>query len=279
MALAETPTPGVEDQAPATAQQTVAEVTPLSRFTGMIELRPTWNVAEGKLGTENTIDVGYQFTERFSMDYNQYFNTNVSDPTGAVGDLGAYAHDGFLRAKLKNVWQSASKDLSLQYESRLYLPTFAARRDAGMVAALRNYFSLVMPVNSWLTVTLQEIPILYGFNRAGTYGKAPGEPGSANAIFENRVYLIGTFQIAKGISFDLPIMAWATRHRDFLAGATNNSAWSYMLMMWPELDFSVDENSVLGVSFYTDNLLNGNVFGGDGGFAKGFMQFVYRVTL
>lgn len=238
------------------------------RFTGMIELRPSWNPAGNEFHTEDTLDLGYDFSPGFSLDYNQYVNTNLSNPR--TGGFGLEPQDGFLRARFRNVWQNVRKDLTFEIEERLYLPTNAAKRDAGMIAALRSVFSLIKQVTPKFTLIAQEIPIIYGFDRSGT-------ANGPNPAFENRLYLIASYDITPKLNFSFPLLLWATAQRRFgpTAVSADTSRWTYMAMIWPELTVAVAPQTFLGVSYYSGNFVDGF----EKGLTDGVTQLVLRQTL
>ncbi len=253
------------------------------KFTGMIELRPSWNPAGNDFHTENTLDLGYNFSPNFSMDYNQYINTNLSKANTA--GIGVDPQDGFLRARFKNVWQNVKKDLTIEIEERLYMPTQASKRDVGMIVALRNYMTVIKQFTPKFSLIVQEIPIIYGFDRSGTTKVEPpakvGDPAKVthtpNAAFENRLYLIASYDITPTVNFSFPLMLWATAQRRFGPTAVSPSAsrWAYMAMIWPELNVAVGPQTFVGVSYYSGNFLDGF----KKGLSDGVTQLILRQTL
>lgn len=103
---------------------------------GSIDIRPSIDFGTQQVRTENTLDIGYQFTANTAIDYTQYFNAIITPQPGGpfVGD------DGFLRGRFNNIWKNVSGDLSFGMEERLYLLA-PSRANAGMITAFRTHFS------------------------------------------------------------------------------------------------------------------------------------------
>jgi hypothetical protein len=259
---------------------------PRGQVTGALEVRPSFS--ETSSYTQDTAELGYRFSPNFSMDYTQYFNTSLIpgyNGTGVDGNLGMKFADGFLRARFNNVWQNAAKDLSLGFETRLYFPTNPDARNAGYIAGMRNYATLTKTFGPQFSITLQEIPIVYGFDRAGTYSMRDGKlSGSANPVFENRVYLIPSFNITKKLAFSFPILLNMTRNRAFDSIAANNDRWTFVLWTWPEITYAIAAKTTLGLAFMSENLATDNLsqlaLGGPmGGISQGSTQFILRQDL
>ncbi|MEZ4749605.1 MAG: hypothetical protein R3B54_02950 [Bdellovibrionota bacterium] len=85
--------------------------------------------------------------------------------------------------------------------------------------------------------------------------------------------MIGDVTLAKGLTLSLPLMFHQTRHRSYQAGAKNNDSWSLFLWTWPELLYSVTEKTAVGLSYYSDNLLEAD------GLAKGVAQVTLQAKL
>ncbi len=279
-------------QAPASTAQSVetAQVTTTdSAFSASIEVRPSVSVEEvgapeaaksnmPKYTTENTLDLGYQINSKVSAGYRQGFDTNVMSFGEAGGRVNPTIGDTILRAKIKDIWSSG--DTSLSYEPRLYLPLAQKLQDAGSVATIRNYVVLSQKVNSTVTVSLMEIPIFHVYNQSGTTtdGKA-----KANAVLENRVYLLTSVSITENLSLDLPLMVNSVRSANY-AGAENNGRLEHKLWMYPELDYAIDKTWTVGAAYYSGNLLSyagGDLMGVDlsNGLSGGTAQLVVRASL
>jgi hypothetical protein len=272
--------PGAEAIEADTGSLQQAVQPPATRVTGALELRPS--VSRDKTYTQNTIELGYKFNPNLSIGYTQYFETNFFD--GQTQGLGLIGNDGFLRLKLANVWESAAKDLSLGFETRVYMPTYPDRAAQGYLGMWRNYATLTWKPTSRFSVTMQEIPIVYAFDRPGTYA-ADGTPkGSANAIFENRIYIIPAFDITQKLSLSFPILLNMMRHRNFDVAAGHNDNWSFVLWTWPEITYAIAPKSTLGLAFMSENLMTDNLgsfaLGGkSGGISTGSTQLILRQDL
>ncbi len=276
--------PGLESvEADSGSLQTAVQA-PASKFTGALEVRPSFS--ETASYTQDTAELGYQFSPNFSIGYTQYFMTNLIpgyNGTGIDRDLGMKFNDGFLRAKLANVWQNAAKDLSLGFESRVYLPTHPDARNAGYIAGMRNYVTITKSFGPTFSLMLQEIPIIYGFDRPGTYAK-DGKAIAANPVFENRVYLIPSFNITSKLAFAFPILLNMTRNRNFDVGAANNDRWTFVLWTWPEITYAISPKTTLGMAFMSENLAKDDLSqlalgGPTGGVSQGSTQFILRQDL
>lgn len=256
-----------------TTQEAVNVPSP-SGITGFVELRPSWTTSNNEFHTENTLNLGYRISPDVSVDFEQYFNTNLDDPTGQVTGVGLIGTGGFLRARFRNVWTNVSRDLSFNYEGRIYLPTDDAWSNAGVVTAMRNYFGLSYTAAPGVTLTIQEVPIVFASSRAGT-------GTDANPAFENRVYLIGSFDITDNLNFTVPVMVHATLSRNYAPAGDASGAWGFTVWTWPELTFAVADKTSVGLSYYSGNLIQSdftdtNFFGPDGGFTKGIAQVVFH---
>jgi len=241
---------------------------------GEIQLRPSWQSSNNTFHTENILNLGYKFTPRFNMDYVQYFNTNLADPSyqsAVVGD------DGFLRARLSKIYESRQQDITLDYETRVYMPTNPARRAAGMITAWRNYATFTKKFSPTFSLITQVIPIVYAF-------EVSGRNGAANPVFDSRLYIIASWDITSKINFEFPLMVWATRYQRHAIGAVHNDLWGYTAVIWPTVMYSFSPKTQVGVSYYSgslikDDLSSGSIFGADGGLTQGVTQLVFRQTL
>lgn len=241
---------------------------------GELQLRPSFGYGIGQTKSENIATLGVKLGADTSLDYTQYFNMNVSDPTGSTSG-GLVGDDGFLRFRLRNVWKNVAGDLSLDYESRLYMPTNYARIPSGFQTMWRNYVSLTKKITSKVAITVQEIPIFYGFNRAGDTGDGIRRP-SSSTVFENRVYIIPSWDITSKLNFSLPILLGMS-FKHSIPGALDRS---YLAMIWPELMYQVGPKTSIGLSYYSESFVNAqNVVDVSAGLATGTGQLVFAQTL
>lgn len=233
------------------------------QLTGGVDIRPSIApYGDAQLFTENTIDIGYKFNDKFSIGYLQGFYTNLHNHS----DTPFYFDVGFLKASVSNLFVSEDESLSLSYSTRLYTPTRASSREAGFITANRHYFTLSKKFSDNFSLHGSQVTVLYVYDRAGN-------GSSAYPVVENRFYLIGDITLAKGLSLSLPIFFHQTRHRSYQAGAKNNDAWSFFVWTWPELLYSLSPKTSVGVAYYSDNLLEAD------GFAKGVAQITLQAKL
>lgn len=245
-------------------------------ITGTVDIRPSHYV--DTLRTENYLDLGYK-TGNHHFIIEQDFNTNLYNPSSTTGYSGADVEirDTFLRYKYNNVWESDDKVFSLSYELRPFLPTFKSRRDAGMITIVRNYAKFAAKVSDSVTLSLWEIPIAHIYNRSGNFNSA-GE-AVPNAAFENRIYFIADWSMSERWSLSFPLMLNSARLREF-GGKGGN--WDHYLWIYPELDYAIDANYTVGLSWYNDaGFTKGDLSETtlESGFKNGVTQLVFRATL
>ena len=248
-------------QAPAAAE---------SKIVGSVDIRPSVKSKVGSNHLENTVEAGYQFKKGHILTAVQYWENNLhsNDPAAE----GTTLYDTFLRARV-NKFAHLAEGLYLSIQTRTYLPVTQASRDKGMVAIFRNYITLTQKVNDVFTLTLSELPIFHAYS-------VPGVNGKANPVYENRVYLIGDFQLTEKLSLSVPLMFHQTKARNF-EGAANSGAWSYFLWTYPELTYETSSNTSVGFAYYSSNLVQADLSGlsiGDG-LEDGVFQLVFGASL
>jgi hypothetical protein len=234
------------------------------------------------------LEAGYQFNKDRELGYTQYFNTNVYDPSGKNRGLSPYLQQGFLRYTMKNLWQNDAKDFSISYEPRIYLPTWSSDASKGMILFFRNDITFSKKFTSLFSLNVVEIPIFFAHS---TRGIQTENVASANPIFENRVYIIPTFNFTPNLTLSLPIMFHVTRHMNYKPWAKNNDGWASFLWVWPELDYQITPKTTIGAAFYNENsMVASNFTGGltltgteaDGtsqGLSSSIVQLVLRQSL
>ncbi len=278
-AFAENPTDSENKKDSNGATNEVVGPKTASPIFGELQIRPSWGHTANEFHTENTLNLGYRFSPDFRLGYTQFFNSLLIGSDGKLpSSPGLVTHDGFLQAQFSPFWANADKDLTLEYESRLYFPTDPAKRANGLIAASRNYLTLIKKVNSKLQLIAQEIPVLYAYAQPGS---ADGK--TANPIFENRLFLIASYDITPKLNFAFPLLMWVTFNRDF-GSNTGSRAVQFVALIWPELMYQLAPTTSIGLSYYTGSLvkpdLSGlSLFGTDGGMTQGIGQFVFRQTL
>ncbi len=244
-----------------------------SKIIGQLDIRPSYLGSAADWHTENTLEGGYQFDKNTKLSYVNYFNTNIYHAVqGNVMNGGLDIQDGFLRFKRANIWSNSS-GLSLNYQARAYLPTWAYRRDNGFVLGIRNYATLMQTVGD-VDFIFAEAPTVYG------YGRANANSGKANIAFTQMAILEADFHLSKSLTLSLPIIFQNDHYRE-AAGASNSGAWVHTLYAWPELDFEIADHQTIGFAFYTDNFVTGDLSGFTPGDAmKGATyQFIYNLAL
>lgn len=256
---------------------TTVSVTAPGAITGLVETRPTWTTKSGEFHTENTLALGYEFNPDLAIGYVQYINTNIYDPAADKG-VGVIVDDGFARVQLNNLWTNPANGLALSYEPRLYVPTSAASRDAGMVATVRNYIKLKKTFNPTFSITAMELPMFHLYTQAG---KVVDGAKSANPVFENRFYVIADWNLGAGIAISVPLLFHQARHADFEAGAANNNTWSFTLYTWPEITYAVTPNVSVGLAYQSGNWVASDLSSFELGkaFDTGMAQFILSASL
>jgi hypothetical protein len=268
-------------------QESIATAT-AGRVIGEIQLRPSWGYGKNEFHTEDTLDLGYQFSPFTSVDYLQYLNTGLLEPNGIFpSGPPVVLQDGFLRGRFRRVWENVANDLNLDIETRVYVPTHPVKRDAGMIVGLRNILSLTKRFSRAFALTLQEMPVFYAYGRNGTavFNQTKQDYDyTSNPDFEDRLYLVASVDLASKWNLSFPLMFWATHFRSFNSAANHDGGWGFTLMVWPELTYQLAQNTSVGLSYYSGNLIQEDLsafnFGGaNGGLTRGVGQFVFRQTL
>lgn len=234
-----------------------------------------------KYYTENTINFGYQFNSKVYAGYHQGFDANFHSFKDESRRLNPTISDSYIRVMIKDIWSNTS-GTSLSYEPRIYLPLAQNLRDAGNIAAIRNYVTLSQKVTSSVSVSLVEMPIFHVYNVSGSVvdGKS-----NANPVLENRVYLVTSVSLTDKLSLDIPIMVNSIRRANY-AGAENSGRLEHTLGIYPELDYAINKTWTVGMAYFSNKLLKYNN-GGDldglnlsGVLEKGVSaQFVVRASL
>ena len=277
--VAVSPVPSVAPAAPAPTSAAVLSETisaPKSdaKIEAAIEFRPSWTTAKGNSGTENNGELGYSFNKNSYLGYRQQFNTNIY---GNADNLNGQMSDGFVRGDFKDLLVNSRVGLSFGYEPRAYLPTAGTYRDNGGILSVRNYLKLKKTLSTRTSLTLMEIPIFHFYNVSGTAANG------ANPGFENRVYLVFDWSIVPGkLDFSFPLMLNSVKYRDYALGAKNSGATDNQVWIYPELDYSVTKNFILGLAYYTDGYLMKPDLSGftiKEGLESGVAQLVLRAQL
>lgn len=242
-----------------------------------IDIRPSWDPALNVFRTEDAVEMGYQFKPGRSITYIQTATTNIHTPNEALG-VNPLLDVGYLRTGLSKLLTDDSTGLSFGYQNRIYIPTAGYMRDAGQITMIRNYFNISKKVNDSVTVTLTEMPVFHFNSRAGT---ALTGAGTANASFQNRIYLTTDIQITDNLSFSLPVMFHQTKFANFQLGAKNNNSWNYLVWTYPEITYSLGGGTSVGLAYYSANLVKADLSDLDleAGLSNGTFQVAFTAYL
>lgn len=257
---------------------TAVSATPsASKIVAGIDIRPSWDPALDVFRTEDAIEMGYQFKPGRSITYIQTATTNIHTPNESLG-VNPMLDVGYLRTGLSRLLNDDSTGLSFGYQNRIYVPTAGYMRDAGQITMIRNYFNISKRVNDSVTVTLTEMPVFHFNSRAGT---ALTGAGSANASFQNRIYLTTDIQITDNLSFSLPVMFHQTKFANFQLGAKNNNIWNYLVWTYPEITYSLGGGTSVGLAYYSANLVKSDLSDLDleAGLSNGTFQVAFTAYL
>ncbi len=265
---------------PAVPVETVTVTTPTAfpaKILGTVDLRPGYRSHAGQFLTENNVLLGYQFTSGYQVGYKQEFNTNLYHATPA-GGLDLYAYDGYLRVKSPDIWKDSSTGLSLSYEGRAYAPTYAKRRDAGMITAIRNGFKLKKGITQSLNVSIEEIPIVHLYSQPGS---VTGKKSAANPAFENRIYFNVEYFPFERVKLLVPLQLSSTRYRSYFTNALNHDQWGHYLGIHPELTYALTPQVNVGLAYRSENLINSDFsnFNTALGFKTGVTQMILQASL
>jgi hypothetical protein len=255
----------------ATSTTAVSTTASDAKMIGIAELRPSYGSVLGEFHTENNAILGYQFSKDTNLVYKQEFFTNLYHP-GTRDGMTLEARDGYFRGNITNIWTNGP--WGLNYEGRLYLPTYASRREAGMIVAARNYAHLGYRFSGAFTLILSEAPVFHVYDVAG-YKKA------ANPWYENKVELTGVYKFSDNTRLIVPLKFSSLKYRNFAKGAKYNDAWGHTLVLWPELWHRLDSTFQVGAAYYTGSLIQDN-FGAttiENGFKTGVAQLIFAANL
>ncbi len=244
-----------------------------SKFTAFLEVRPTYSRITGKMDTEDTIEVGYQFSKNVKLSYAQFLRTNLVDSfTSDNKGVNLRGDGGFLRMRVNNFYVSGDKKTKLSYQGRINTPTDDSMSGTGMIGSLYNGFAVSQDIGN-LTLSLWEVPIFWAYSKSGS-GTA------ANPIYQNRAMIVADWQITPSLLLSVPLIFDAQRNRQFAPSALSDR-WQYNLWAWPELDYTINTVHTVGIAFRSANFMasDGSDSNIDGALNKGVFQAVWNVTL
>lgn len=251
--------------------------TPSGKFIGTLDIRPSDLFKDtDSFRMENSVSFGYRFPSQVKLIYQQEVWSNLtSSPTLPGGPQGSiFARDGFFSFVSDQFWKSEDSAWFTTYEGRAYLPTFAARRDAGMITAIRNYFTLGTKLTPWATLTFTETPIAHVFADNAFKGKA-------NPLFENRFQGKATFNLTSQLTLGLPLIWQSTKMRESV-GASKSGIWDNLVWINPEVFYALDSNYTLGLAYYDLSGLTKNDLSDlqiMEGLRDGVVQFIFKASL
>jgi hypothetical protein len=265
--------------APLVTEESVPTATTSGKrgFTGYLELRPSWTTKSGEVHSEDEATVSYKFNADQQVQYTQYFNTNVYNPANgpsAAKGLGLYANDAFFKISLKKIWKDRSETNQLDFASKLYMPTWSARREAGFLTFSRDYFTLKHFFTSAVSLQTSVAPTFWAYTQSGS-GSTP------NAIYSTLAFVELDWDLTKNLSLSMPVVYEGTRYRNYANGVHLNNGWGHLVYIWPELDYTISDNALVGISYYSDNLVQDDFSRAtfSKGLESGVAQLVMRATL
>lgn len=258
---------------PATSVTATAPTPAASNVFGMLDMRPSLTVTGSNAYMENALEAGYKFSPNVQLTYLAAFDTNLADSTKQ--GLGLKMWNGFFRMRVRNLLQSDDKSLALSYQGRLYTPTDTDEQAKGYVTSLRTYLSLTKKISNNFSLGLHEIPVLHAYSKSGFNGRAN------RALFENRLMLDSTIQIIGPVSLYVPIIYSLSTYQNHIAGAVNNNATTSTIFIYPELGVELSANHSVGLSYYSGNLVKGDLSATtiSAGLSDGVAQLFWTATL
>lgn len=183
---------------------------------------------------------------------------------------------GYLWGEFGNLLADRATGFSLSWEPRLYLPTHAEERQYGFVAATRQYLKVEFELSPQVGLFLWEVPIFYSYRQSGYV--TDDEP-TANPSFENRMEFGPRLSFFNDkLRFKLPVVLQSIRTRNFDGAAPNNNRWVHYLWINPEAVVQVSETTTIGLSYYSDSLMDDRLKVADvsNGIRKGILQAVFQ---
>jgi hypothetical protein len=248
---------------------------------GWIDLRPSWTGSAGTVHAENEAALEYRLGGATSFGYTQEFRSNLlragieSTSTGLELVMG----DGYLWGNFAEFARVPGTGITFSYEPRLYLPTARAEQKAGLIFATRQYLKANWRLTSNLDLFLWEIPIGYVYYVEG-YEEEDGPV--ANRSFENRIEAGPRLTLFdEKVVFKMPLVVQSLRHRHYSPDAANDGGWAHYVWVNPEILVTVAENTVVGLGYYSDTLMDESLSRGDveGGLKRGVVQAIFQQSL
>jgi len=257
-----------------------------SSFGGWLDLRPTWMLEERSLQGENEVAVEYRFRTDRGTGYTQEFHATLFEPETVETKRSVFfLGDGYFWGNFAGILQW--RRLTVSYEPRVYLPTYAPEREAGLILATRQYLKLEFAFNETVSAFLWEVPVLPLYGAGGTSESLVDEVGDpyrlhhSNARFENRMEAgLNLTLLSEKIKIRLPLIVQSLRMHDYHPEAENNDQWAHILWTYPEVLVQVGENSVLGFAYYSGTLIDEKFTQfAENGFSEGAFQVVLQQSI
>lgn len=217
---------------------------------GNIEIGPIVSFGQDTIHSENAAELGIKL-DNFSMGYVQWIYTEKKSEVSA----NPFLHDGVLRART-TVWSSKRYRSTVDWEPRVYLPTHAAKRDAGMLFAVRNTIALTRRIGPGLNFVFNETPIFHFYN-VKAFDSSDGDT-AANPLFENRVDTGVKIALSPKFSFSLIMKYYATLKHELESAS---SRWANHFAFNPKLTYSPAKAFSMSLNFDTGNLMASDPLG------------------
>lgn len=265
-----------DDEPVAVGTVTTEADAPESRLGGWLELRPSFSVGDQSVHTENETALSWSLTDDSTLGYTQEWTAGVYRSPVAEGDpvVPSGLGDGYLWATFDNLFTASRGNVRLSYEPRLYLPTAAVEREAGLIAATRQMVKLDVRVSGRLELFVYEVPVVAIYGRSGYHD----DDGSyANRYFENRVELgaRANFWNEKVVATFKAVLQ-SRRFAAFEEDAENDDRWSHLFHIEPEITLQVASKTRVGAAYYSDALFSDTF--GEARLAQGFEHGVFQAV-
>lgn len=246
------------------------------------EFRPTWNLGDRKWTGEHVLELGYKIGTKGMIAYRQQIDSAMTPSLD--GQYFGFS-DGYLMGRIYGT-PNPQSGVGLTFEPRVYFPTDPAKRDHGLVTAIRSYFKVERKLTDNFSMLLWEVPILHAYSQRGFQSATPNPDGTvgleANPLFENRVYAGPVFSWGKGFaSLMTTLQLKNTRYSDFSETAKYNDDWQHELTFYSEFTVQILPNIGLGVAYESGNLIQADFsdFNMYSGFNTGRGQFILSFSL
>jgi len=248
---------------------------PDTGFSGSLDIRPEYNNAPKTFDLFYEVMLGHQFNSDLSLNYVQWFSTNLYDPFTENRGTNFLGDDGFIKFEANNLLKSGG--FQVAYENRLVLPTNPDKAAAGMVLENQARIKLIEEWGKW-NLTLIEIPVGHVYQNAA-YVSSTGDL-TANPGFSNYVYFFVDYAFTEKLLLSFPFLFESALNRKY-DGAIDSGKWIHNLRIWPELTYAVTPKLKLGVAYYSGSVITTNVdrFLLDNFNADSQTQLIFQLTL